>query len=347
MNKELLIEKPSMGSRFLAYFLDIGTVVLSTIALYFIILYAIFGSAFNYIGNSNYINEVYEEYNLNIAYDTNYKPYEEVLQQIYFEDFKEEILNDYREDGKDYSIEYIYNVVVLNLPEEPTVNTYSNSLFHYVQNEDGSFNVNVLGVKEDGSGEFYERSLADLFYASYTNLPSLLRMYLPDFNQAFVDNANYEAISRSVALVISVSVFYVLMPFVNKKGSTIFEKVYKIGYVNKRNFLEVKKWKIPLRALILFVVPLLGLIFYNNYTLVILIILPIFIDPLAILLSKKNTDFYELICFTRACDLASSNIFKTEDELKEFTEKIEIDNQDFLDNLTNMESLNMKGKEEK
>lgn len=347
MNKELLIEKPSMGTRFSAYFLDLGATILGTIALYFIILYTVFATGFNYIGNSKYINQIYDEYNLNIGYDTNYEPYEKVLQEIYFEDFKDEIVNDYKEEGKNYSIEYIYNVVVLNLPEKPTVDTYSNSLYRYVQNPDGSYNVNVLGVKEEGSGEYYERSMADLFYTSYTNLPNLLRVYLPDFDKAFVDNANYEAISRAVALVISVSVFYILMPFINKNGSTIFEKINKIGYVNKKNYLEIKKWKIPLRPLILFLIPLIGLIFYNNYTLVILIILPLFINPLAILLSKKNYDFFEMICFVKACDLESSNIFKTQEELDEFTKKVEIENKDFLDNLQNIDPLNMVGRDEK
>ena len=347
MNKELLIEKPSMGARFSAYFLDLGATILGTITMYFIILYMVFATGFNYIGNSNYINQIYDEYNLNIGYDTNYEQYEQILQKIYFEDFKDEILEDYKNEGKDYSIEYIYNVVVLNLPEKPTVDTYSNSLYRYVQNPDGSYNVNVLGVKEEGSGEFYERSMADLFYASYTNLPNLLRVYLPDFNKAFVDNANYEAISRAAALVISASGFYILMPFINKNGSTIFEKINKIGYVNKNNYLEIKKRKIPLRPLILFLIPLIGLIFYNNYTLVILIILPLFLNPLAILLSKKNHDFFEMICFVKACDLESSNIFKTKEELDEFTKKVEIENKDFLDNLKNIGPLNMVGRDEK
>ena len=81
MNKELLIEKPSMGARFSAYFLDLGATILGTITMYFIILYMVFATGFNYIGNSNYINQIYDEYNLNIGYDTNYDQYEQILQK--------------------------------------------------------------------------------------------------------------------------------------------------------------------------------------------------------------------------------------------------------------------------
>ena len=344
MNKEVLIEKPSMGSRFLSYFLDIVVTMLSSVILYFAVLYGVFGLGLNYISNNNLISETREEYNLNIPYDTDYKPYEKVIKEIYFDDFAKEIQHDFNKDGSNYSIEYIYNVLVLNLPEEPNANTYSNGLFKYKQNEDGSFNLNEIGVIENGSGEYFERNLADLFYGTYTDLPNLIRKYDESFDNALYENGLYEMISRVTSLAISVIVFYVVIPLLDKNGSTIFENKFKIGYVNNRNYLQIKKWKVPLRALIYFILPLIGMIFYNNYTLVILIIFPIFLNPAAILLNKRNADFYELICSAKACDLVASEIFKTEDELKNFEKQQEVSDTNYLENLKNADSLKIKNK---
>ena len=342
MERDLLIEKPSLGTRFLTYFGDLVIAIISTIVLYFVILYGVFATAFNYIGNTNYINETYDEYNLNIRYGEDYQVYEEVLEDFYFNKFKDQILEDFNGDDNNYSIEYIYNVMVLNLPQEPTTSYYSNGLYRYKQNEDGSFNLDAVGVQENGSGDYFERNLADLFYDSYQDLPSILANYEPELAKAISDNGTYEAISRSVALIISASCFYILIPFLNKNGATILAKHYKIAYVNKKNCLEIKKRKVPLRPLIYFILPLIGLIFYNNYTLVILIILPLFINPLAILLNKKNQDFYEMICFIKACDLESSNVFKTEEELQEFINKADISDENYLNNLKNIDSFSIK-----
>ena len=84
---------------------------------------------------------------------------------------------------------------------------------------------------------------------------------------------------------------------------------------------------------------------YIIIVLVILIILPLFINPLAILLNKKNQDFYEMICFIRACDLESSNVFKTEEELQEFINKADISDENYLNNLKNIDSFSIKTEE--
>ncbi len=339
INKELLLEKPPLGKRFVAYFLDLLLVLVSTIALYFVVLYAVFGAGFNYIFNQYYVNERYEEYGLNIPYETNYEPFEKVLQKFYFDEFKDEIIEDFKKDGKDYSIEYIYNVVVLGLPEKPTPTNYDNSLYHYVQNSDGTYNVNVLGVKSEGSGEFYERSMADLFYAAYEDLPNLLSKYDEQFAKSLSENSIYEMISRVISLFITSTVFFIVVPLINKNGSTLFEKQKKIGYVNKKDYFALKSRKVPLRRLILFIFPLLGMAFFNGYTFVILVILPVFLDPLAVILSKRNANFFELICSATCCDLELTEIFKNEEEFEKFSNEEKISDKNYLNNLKNVDSI--------
>ena len=84
MTKDVLIEKGSLGTRLGTYALDLLTWVCSTIILYFVILYSVFATGFNFVTNSNTINRFKEENNLNLKYGEDYKSYKEVIDDFFF-----------------------------------------------------------------------------------------------------------------------------------------------------------------------------------------------------------------------------------------------------------------------
>lgn len=340
MKNSLLVEKSNIGKRLLAYAIDIVSVILSTLVLFFIILYGVFGTGFNYIGNNKAIEEKSEEYNLTLRYGEDYKKYEEVVKEFYFVHFKDEIIKDYSGENKTYSIEYIYNVVVLRLPETPTTEYNSTSLYRYKVNSDGSYALDILGEQVEGSGAYFERSLMDLFYQSYETLPSILRRYDSSFDKCFLDNAMYEGISRVIAFVISVLIFYILIPYINKHGATLSEKYLKIGYVNTNNYLSIKKYKIALRPLIYYLLPALTMYAFTGAGVVILGVVPLFINFVVVLLSKENKDLFEIFTKVMASDLESSNIFDNQKEADEFMKQEKIDDIDFCENLKSIDEIN-------
>lgn len=350
MTKEVLIEKPSTGSRLLSYVLDLLSVALSTLVLYFIVIYSFFGV--NYTTNQRYIKEKRVEYNLNMKYgEVETDEYEKVIKQLYFVDFKDEILDDFkkdreREDKKEWTIEYIYNVLILNLPEIPNSSNYKTDLFQYTQNSDGSYNIDALAIKNpDGKGEYFEKNLLDLFYTKYTELESLILKYDAKYNSAFKSNDVYENISRTISLAVSAMIFYSLIPYINKNGSTIFEKMKKIGYVNNRDYFEIKKYKVILRWLIYFALPCVGMYFGSLYTIVLLTILPLFINGIFILLSRNNKDLFEILLSAKSASLDESMILKNEDEFNDFAKKEEYENKQFVDKLADVNQLDVNQKE--
>ena len=339
MNNSVLLEKANLGKRLLAYGLDILSTLISTIILYFIVLYSIF-SGMGYISNSHKINEYNVQYNLDYRFGEGYKTYKEVIDKFYFEYFKDDILNDFNVGDKKISIEHIYNVVILNLPENPTHEINSNGLYEYQSNPDGSYNVDVIAKQINGNGPYFEKNLEDLFYYKYTKLPALLRKYTPDYDKCFRDNSLYEDISRVIALSTSVIVFYIVIPFINKKSSTLSEKYVKIGYANNKDCLAISNYKVFLRPVIYYTLPIIGVYFFTAYSIVCLSILPFFINLIVMLLNHENKDMYEIFTKVTACDLETSNIFESEIEKNEFMKSEQIEDENYLNRLKEVTQIN-------
>ena len=203
MKKEVLIEKGAVGSRLLAFLLDLLSTILGTIVLYFVIVYGVFATGFNYVGRNNNLKATNTSYKLDYKYGQSYTKYEEVVQEFYFVHFKDNILADYKNDGKDYSIEYIYNVLVLNLPSNPSSTNYQTSLYKYQQADDGSFDVDRLAVQVEGNGQYFERNLMDLFYGKYQDLWKYIYKYDVNYRNDYDMVVLSKKISRVVAFSIS------------------------------------------------------------------------------------------------------------------------------------------------
>lgn len=345
MKKEVLIEKGAVGSRLLAFLLDLLSTILGTIVLYFVIVYGVFATGFNYVGRNNNLKATNTSYKLDYKYGQSYTKYEEVVQEFYFVHFKDNILADYKNDGKDYSIEYIYNVLVLNLPSNPSSTNYQTSLYKYQQADDGSFDVDRLAVQVEGNGQYFERNLMDLFYGKYQDLWKYIYKYDVNYRNDYDMVVLSKKISRVVAFSISSFVFFGVFPLVNKNGSTIFEKKKKLGYVNSNDLFEIKPYKNILRPFIYFTLPAIGIYFFSRYTVILLCVLPIFINFIFIFLSKDNKDIYERIARTKSISLEESKILKNEEEFKEFAAKEEIENEEYLKTLENVKNANIERKD--
>lgn len=344
MKKRIRIEKSPISKVILAYTFDNLSVCLSTLVLYFIILFSIFHSFFSYTDLKNNINNTYEQYNLNLGSNEGYQTYENVLQEFYFNQFPSEITKEYNETySKEYTIYHIYNVVVLSLPEEPTTSNYKTDLYHYKSNDDGSFLVDEVGEKEVGSGSYYIRSMNDLFYNSYSKLKTLLNKYYStnnyQLNNEVLTIYKYEFISRLVSFLLSWIILYILIPCLSKNKTTIFEKKFKICRVNKKNGYLINNYKLIVRSVILLLVPGIGIVFFNKYTLIILGIGFYLLNGLLIVLSKKNEDLGDKILRIEVASTPQSLICKNKEEQEKIENNIEnkkITDEDFLNKLQNI-----------
>lgn len=346
MNKDLKIVHTPSNLKLWSFLADILSVAITSIVFFYIAFYAVVIPFSPYKENETTYRTKMEEYGLNLGSDENYHVYEEVIQQFYFEHFPQEIVDDFsiRYNIPSLTIAHIYNINVLYLPVTPTVDNYSNDYFEYVQNEDGTFDVNVIAKQVEGSGPNYERNITDMFYNTYSNLPSLLSSYDLDFHNALYDNTFYSGITRVSVFSLSLMILYIIIPLTNKYGSTVFEKIFKIAHINNKNGFIAPKYKIVLRPIIYFIIPTLGVYFFSLYAMVIFAIMPIFISLIMMLFSKTNRDLVERILVLNAAQIDQSLLFRNqaEENVYERSEEYQkIDDPNYLNRLDNTKTIDL------
>lgn len=322
MNKNVRIEKGYIRNRVFAYLFDIAISAITYLLLELLILNAVFIPFYNFNDNKNEIAQTLKEYNLDYSKDLDYTEYEKVIQDFYFVKFKNEIIEDYKEKYQNtYTIEHIYNVLVLGLSTTPTLESYSSSLYKYEIDEEGNFLVDQVATRIEGSGSNYEKNLRDLFLTTYNALPTYLRSYLPSYNKVYSDNELYLLINRTISISLTFLIFYIIIPLTNKYNSTLFERIFNIANINIKNGYLVKKYKIILRSLINYIIPIIGIILGTKYSIIILSIGFLFLNFLDIVVSKNNLDLGEMILRIETASIKESLLFKNKDEENEYTQK--------------------------
>ncbi len=315
LKKELKISSPVLSKRILGIVFNYLAIGVSIVALYYGIIYGMCGTCFNYLTYKNNVNETLNINKLNYDQSQSYQTYKEVVDDFYFDKYPTEILSFYKDsDNRIETIEHAYNVYVLNLPVEPNVSSYKTDFFEYVQNSDGSFNVNTLALKIDGSGQRYESNMQSLFYRTYSNLNSFLYKFDEQYKNSSDMVLFEERITRLCASIIPFIVFMIVLPLTNKYGANIFELKFNIGRVERRHGYFVKKYQILLRNIIGMIVPIIGIVFFNIYSFVILTVGPLFLNILVMIINKNNYDLMDLITFTESVEIDNSLIFKNEKE---------------------------------
>lgn len=345
MDKSVRIQQGMLGHRLAAFLLDLSTIVVSTLVLYLIILYAVFATCFNYVGNQNRIKEIEEHYVLNLASGLDYKEYEIVLQNFYFNEYKDEIVSNFKEIyDKEYTITHIYNCVVLRLNMEPTYENYKTEYFKYIQKDDGSFDVDSLALKIDGSGDVYKKNMHDIFYNAYVDLKTLLKEYNEEYEILILDNFSYETWSRTIAFIISACLIYVFVPLKNKEGASLFEKIFKLGNVDSKTGYLLTKKKIILRPVVYYLIPLFAIMVGSNYSIIIFGIGYIFINLLMLLFSNDNADLANKLIKIESVSIEESLLFENSEDEKAFMESPEgqqIDDIDYLNRLSEIKKVNL------
>lgn len=327
MDKRVRIEKGYILHHIFSYLLDLFFISIGTLSLYFVSLYGIFNTGFHYNQNKEFINNTLKEYNLNLESGLEYSKYEVIVQDFYFNKYSDEIVKYFKKTyNLDYSITHIYNCLVLGLPTEATLDTYKTSYFEYIQNDDKTFNYDVIAKKVEGSGKTYEKNMSDLFYTSYNNLKELLKEYNLDYKNAYISNYWYEVISRMIGSIVSISVIYLIIPLLNKERSTLGEKIFNLGHVNSKNGYEVNVIKTIFRPIILFSLPSFGIIFFSRYSFIILTIGLLFLNVLFMILSPYNKDIPEIVLRIEVVNTKESLIFKNKEDEKAYEIKENINN---------------------
>ena len=343
MNKNIRVQEAAINDRLFSMLLDFCLVFASTVILYFVILYSVFATGFDYSNHKSKMHDIENSYNLNLEKGLDYTEYEKVLKTFYFVSFPNEIEKDFNEYYEtDYSITHIYNISVLALNKEPTLEVYKNDLYSYVQEENGKFNPNILAIQLEGSGDRYKKNLHDLFYTSYNDLKDQLQIYNDEYNDLVLSVGKSEALSRAIAFLLSLIVFYLIIPLTNKYGSTLFEKIYKLAHINSKNGYLAKKYKIVLRPFIYFTIPFFAVFNGSKNSLIIILIGYFFINILLLVFSKENKDFSNRLLKISTCSINESLLFKNEKEEQDFfntDEGKKIEDPEFLDKLSKTRNI--------
>jgi len=174
MNQAIRVEQAQKSRRLIALVIDLLLLAVTTVAFYFLFLYAIIGPMFKYNERVETVKQCEVEHGLVLSDKEDFDKYETVVKKFYFEYYPDEIVEVTKKayPNETYSsITHIYNVFVLNLPYNPTPegDKYKGDLFQYQLKEDGTVLVDEIGVQRpDMSGYNYERYKTDLFLSNIT-----------------------------------------------------------------------------------------------------------------------------------------------------------------------------------
>ena len=163
-------------------------------------------------------------------------------------------------------------------------------------------------------------------------------------------NLLYEAYSRVISFAISVSIFYIIIPIINKNSETLFERIIGVVHVDRKSGLVCPKWRMLLRCLIYYLIPLLIVFVSSNFRFYVFAIFYIFISIVLALTSEDHKDIADRILKIIPIDKRDSLIFKSDKERQEYLTSKEyqiIEDQEYLDKLSKINELSSLQKEEK
>ena len=351
MNQSIVVESAPKNKRLVALLYDVLFIGVSTVALFFLLLYAIIGPIFSYQDNCNTYVQYREQYQLNYGNDRTYEEYDAVIKKYYFEYFPTQIYEDVEKEypGQYKSIGHIYNVTVLNLPMKPSASggEYKSDLFEYQISENGEVLINEPGIKrkdKEGGSNYAKYIRSHMSYQYSDKLPGLLNKYVPAYQNANRIKHNVEYASRVTSVSISVIVFAIVLPIVLKNGQTLGCKLNGIGYVNYKNKTRMQWYKNIFRALVLYTLPVVGFGMFNRYGIIIFMVAPIFASILLMLFKESGNDLQDSITRTYAVDIDNSLIFGSLGEASLYAKDPDhqkVEDEDYLKALESVETFDL------
>jgi hypothetical protein len=182
-------------------------------------------------------------------------------------------------------------------------------------------------------------------------LPNLLPLIDQDYKQAVNDISLYTRLATLTASTLSYSIFYILIPLILKNHATIFRKVFGYGYINKKG-TKLPWYKSVCKSLLAFIIPLLGLFMTSIYSVIILVLFPIFINLMYYILSAKDQDILDRIFRMVIVDLKGTLLFESKEAEEEYLKNESLEDYDdeekeYTDRLSALATLDLKSVEEK
>ena len=350
MNQAIRVEQAQKSRRLIALLIDVLLLAVVTTGFYFLFLYAIIGPMYKYNERVETVKQIEVEHGLVLTKDETYDKYEAVVQKFYFEYYPDEIIEFTK---KAYpkeiysSITHIYNVFVLNLPYNPTPEgeKYKGDLFQYKLGEDGTVLVDEIGIQRpDMSGYNYENYKTDLFHSKYNKMTNYLYDFDPIYQEAATYKDNIQIASRTIAIGLGVIILNIIIPLCFKNGQTIGDRTMNIAYVRNRNSLKIKPYQTIIRGVSLYILPIIGFAIADKYSIISLMIFPIFVSVLLMLFRQSGRDIPDLVSGTMAIDKENSLIFKSIGEARVYDKKEEnqiVEDKEYLEKLQNAKQMDL------
>ena len=350
MNQAIRVEQAQKSRRLIALMIDIVILTIVTAGFYFLFLYAIIGPMYKYNERVETVKQIEVEHGLVLGEDETFDKYEAVVQKFYFEYYPDQIVEFTKKayPNETYSsITHIYNVFVLNLPYNPTPegDKYKGDLFQYKLNDDGTVLVDEIGIQRpDLSGYNYERYKQDLFHSKYNKMTN----YLFDFDLVYQEAATYKdnirIASRTCAIGLAVIIFNIVIPLCFKNGQTIGDRSMDVAYVRNKNSLRIKWYQTVVRGISLYILPIIGFAIADKYSIISLMIFPIFVSVLLMLFRQSSRDIPDLVSGTMAVDKVNSLIFRSIGEARVYDKKEEnqiVEDKEYLEKLQNTSKMDL------
>lgn len=381
MEKILTIEKPLYSKKIIVSLIDAFIFCLTTVILYFFVFLLCFKSFTSYQSNIDYVNSMQnlkdengnEIYNLTLDYDRDensyltyaeegkkfYEHYEtEIVSyfEVYYKDninISDELKNKYKD------IKFLYNVIFLGLPAEynnVSISDYASTYYRY-QTEivDGKTTIiwNEYGVPREDKMDMNPRGISQRnqsLYNAYQQLISNLSIVNSEYKSNYDSMYFYQDIGLLSSGAISYLIYYFIVPMCTRYCSTLTKLIFGLGYINTKG-TKIKKYKYIIKSLLSCILLFIGLYWFNIYTFIILIIAPYLANLLYLLLSKTEQDIFDKMLKIELVDIKKSLIFNSKEEEDEYfnnlNEEVEDEDKEYTDLLNKMETLQVKGVEER
>ncbi len=219
---------------------------------------------------------------------------------------------------RDYYTISWYNANILQIginPDSPTDTGY----FTYQKNADGEYIYDAIGVAKTtrydaDSGSTITISSEDLCYyyddyymAAYENLT-----YLSFYSEVRSSFNQFQSLALMIPVVISLVVFYLIIPLCFKRGCTVGKLAFKLGLANMDGYM-LSRWRVILRPLLAIVIALIIFLFGYEWSFTIplfLIIVPLLVSWVFTFASPKHCALHDYISQTIVIDVKTSTIYK-------------------------------------
>ena len=377
MKEFLKIEKVNTLKSIFATFIDIILTVGLGLILFFFAITPLFeaftplGSGQNYMKSQEVVADSDDKvgYNLTLEDGLGYERYiyeakcfyeyheDRIVEEYYKLALKDESVEpEYKDRFKDIHLIYNYSFLGLDYKADPvTESSYSNSYFIYQFDPVTQLPLwNEYGIDNPRTLELNERGIAernDYVYLSYTSLNQILTLIDSNYYQAYNDVSLYNNLSAFTTSAIAYAIFFIFMPLILRNHATIGRKIFGYGYI-KTNGAKLP-WYIGFsKSLVAMVLPLLGMFFFSIYSLIILVVFPVFVNLMYYMLKARDQDLLDTIFKMQIIDIKNSLFFESEEAEAEYLKSESLEDYDeeeldYTNRLSNLATLDLKSVEEK